>query len=392
MNTLSMTFPDSWSGYSPTQIYFGVNALKQLGAICSNFGDSALLVTGKSATQTGLSDRCRKLLSSDNIRFDVYHGVRSDPTVQQVNEIVERLRSEGISMIIAVGGGSVIDAAKAASVVFEQGGKVEDYLIGNRNIENKSLPVIAIPTTAGTGSELSKGAIISWPGRNIKTGLRGDVLFPKAAIVDPSLTLTLPIEQIRITGFDVFTHAVETYISRQATPITAMYSREAIKTVVTHLPKALNDPQNIVPRVKLSFMSLLMGYNLANSSTCLPHRLQYPLGALTHSPHALGLAALYPSWIYHTRSTCSDRFREISTWMAEGMSLDVANLDILHVLNQFMETIDLKPTLSDLGVSDEMVSQMVGMISGNLKNDPWWQEGADLSPFYNEALINDFMK
>ncbi len=378
----------SWTSYLPTKILFGLNTLNKIDEICSNYGKSALIVSGNSPLKTGLLNRCVTLLETAGIHVKNCNAITSEPTVHQVNEIVSYIRNHKFDMLIALGGGSVIDATKAAAVIAIQGGKAEEYLTENKKLTDKTIPVIAIPTTAGTGAETSKGAIISWPEKELKGGIRGNMIFPKAAIVDPELTLTLSPEFTRITGFDIFTHAVETYLSRKATYVTALFSRQAIKAVTQYLPKILLNPNDLEARANLSFYSMLMGYNLANSSTCLPHRLQYPLGVLTGTPHALGLAALYPAWVKTTYQKSSKRFDDIAEWMGGALDTEIENKpsDIYNLLILFMKTVDLLPAIQDLGITENMCDQLAKLVSGNLANDPWWHEEADISVIYREAF------
>ena len=219
-----------------TKIIFGDGSFDDIGEICNNYGDSVLLVTGKSSLKNKRVDFITKELKNRKIRINNYNNVSSDPTVHHVNDIVEIGNKNNSNLIIGLGGGSVIDAAKAAAVVLKQNGKAQDYLTNKISVKNSSMPLIAIPTTAGTGSELSRGSIISWPEMNIKSGIRGDALLPSVALVDPLLTLTLPIEQVKITAFDCLAHAVETYISKLANPITSIFSANAIKSVIKYLP------------------------------------------------------------------------------------------------------------------------------------------------------------
>lgn len=378
-----------WMVYSPTKILFGVDSINELGKVISKYGNSAFIISGRSAVKNGLVERCGQLLTITNISFELYDSVTSDPDVTQVNEICDLLRINKCDVLIAIGGGSVIDAAKAASVIIKQGGIAENYLLEGKTIIDESLPLIAVPTTAGTGSELSKGAILSSAREGIKSGLRGDALFPEVAIVDPTLTLTLPSEQVKITGFDVFTHAVETYISRKANQITKIFSREAIKAICRFLPKVLEKPEDMEARNNMSFYSMIMGYNLANSSTCLPHRLQYPLGISTGSPHALGLAMLYPSWIEITENISKQRFKNIAKWMAIGMSIEDENqFNIKNIFDEFMSLIDLKPKISDLQVNEQLCLEMANKVGKHLENDPWWEESKDISLIYLSALKN----
>ena len=373
-----------------TKIIFGDDTINELGSLCDKLGQSAILVSGKSSMENGRVDLIKKNLKKYNISLCVFNRVTSDPTVHHVNKIINLCKINNVDMMISIGGGSVIDATKAAGMIFKNGGKTEDYIKGIVKVGNESLPHIAIPTTSGTGSELSKGAIISWPEKNIKTGIRGNSILPTIAIVDPLLTLSLPIDQIKITGFDCFSHAVETYISKLANPLTAIYSATAINSVVKYLPIAISDPENIEARNQLSFNSMMMGYNLANSSTCLPHRLQYPLGALTKTPHAFGLAALYPSWISITASFSQKKFNNVSRWLSKGLSLnDNSSFETLpYLLDEFLDRIKLRISKDQLSFSDKEAAKMAESVSGNLELDPWWNQNKDLKQFYEKYIID----
>ena len=154
------------------------------------------------------------MLENSGYKIDIFAEVDSEPKVSHINKITKIFNSSDFDFLVGIGGGSAMDAAKAVSVTTSQGGYIEDYFTGKKNMSKDSTPLVLIPTTAGSGAELSKGAIISWPEENIKTGLRGEAVYAKRAIVDPNLTLYAPNEVVKISGFDVFTHAVETYISK----------------------------------------------------------------------------------------------------------------------------------------------------------------------------------
>jgi alcohol dehydrogenase class IV len=393
MLDVAIKFNSQWKSQMPTQVLFGNGSLDKLGQICSEFGKDVLIICGGFVTKIDLLNRCFDLLSNENIQGYDYVIIDTEPTIHQVNNIVKLINQNKFRVLVAIGGGSVLDAAKAAAVIAAQGGFAEEYLTNKRSISSSSLPVIAVPTTAGTGAELSKGAILTWPERQIKGGIRGNAVFSNVAIVDPTLTLSLSQEYIKITGFDVFAHAIETYISRKATPITTLFSHETVIAVCHFLPLAIKNPQDLYARTQLSFYSMLMGYNLANSSTCLPHRLQYPIGSLTNTPHALGLAAIYPTWIKTSYRASQRSFVDVVSWIAHGMNKSIPKIEeditIVKFIRDFMNEIELTPTLGDLGVDGDLCKKMTDMVSGNLENDPWWDEhkkDVDLLKIYLDAL------
>lgn len=383
------TSPDGllqqWASYSPTRVRFGARVLDSLGEITRDLGKSALVITGQSALRTGLFQRCRKKLLACGIQVHAYHDIHRDPTIHQVDEIAHRAREQNVDVLVAVGGGSTVDATKAAAAIATGGGHASEYLLGERTLPPEARPVVAVPTTAGTGAELSRGAILSWPERALKRGLRGDVLYPHTAVVDPELTVTLSPEETKITGFDCFSHAVETFLSQRCTPMTAAFSRQAVISVCKYLPLALRDPADMQARTGLSFHSMMMGYNLANSTTCLPHRLQYAVATVVQAPHGAGLAALYPTWVETTCSASPERFRAVASWMAEGLDED-PSASTSTLLECFQDRIGLHPSLRDLGMTASQCAELAGKVEGDLTPDPWWQEGRDLQGLLQGAL------
>lgn len=381
---------NEWQHSSPVKFYFGSGSISNLRKIPGVFGKRCLIVTGPNISKSNEFKVCSKILDDESCVYDIYKGVNSEPTTEHVNEITKIFNSGQYDFLIGIGGGSSLDAAKAAAVTTLQGGDLEDYFSLKRQIGDASTPLVLIPTTSGTGAELSQGAIISWTQKKVKTGLRGAAVFANVSIIDPDLTMSVPYSVVKVSGFDVFTHAVETFISKKATPLTSIYSLMAIENVIASLPKLLKDPDDKSARVTMSFCSMMMGSNLSNSSTCLPHRLQYPLGELTKTPHALGLAALYPSWVQITYAESEQKFLSVTQKISTGLTR--ANIehdksgDILSLLNAFMIAIDLQPKLSDFGITAEICKIMSQQVSGSLNNDPWWIDGSDLSQFYLRSL------
>lgn len=373
-----------WTSFSKTKLHFGFGIFSTAAELSKELMNGhVLVVTGQSALKTGTLKKLEDQLKQCEITVSTMSHISKDPSINDVEKIVNYCREHNVKTLIALGGGSSIDAVKAAAVISPLTCSVQ-YALDNSVSYVEKLNVIAIPTTAGTGAELSRGAIITDEKGGVKTGVRGDLISPEMAIIDPELTFTVPQKQISITGFDIFTHAVETYISKKATPVTEMYSLKAISEVVAYLPKALDDNLDINARSSLAFHSAMMGYNLANSSTCLPHRLQYPLGVQTKTEHALGLAALYRSWVEKTAEASSKKFAIISKLMSQ--SLEIMDEGILNSLTEFLKKIDLVITLSDLGVNEQDCEKLAEMVSGSLENDPWWEPSKNISEIYKNAL------
>jgi alcohol dehydrogenase class IV len=374
-----------WKHHAPTRIQFGFGAFSWLGDTCRGFGKRGLIVTTPDLAKIGLVRTCQGILDEAGLQSVVLANITSEPTLFHIDEVLNTLRATPFDFIVGLGGGSAMDAAKAAGAIIHSPGSAEQHLCQGGRIDGPALPVVAVPTTAGTGAELSCGAIITSPSLGMKTGMRGVALFPSVAIVDPDLTRTLPADIVRVTGFDVFCHAVETWVSTKSTPITLLNSRDATYAICKHLPLLLANRSDDHSREMVSYCSMMMGINLANSSTCLPHRMQYPLGFLTNRPHAEGLAAIYPSWFDHASKAKPHLFDEIAARMTAGLRDAGVLTDTTtptETLRSFMKTIGLTPRLSDAGVTESTCIELAKLVSGALENDPSWHKDMDISELY----------
>jgi len=240
---------------------------------------------------------------------------------------------------------------------------------------------VCIPTTAGTGSETSQAAILSDEARGVKQGLRGAALTPRVAIVDPDLLATLPRTIAAETGFDVLTHALETWVSLRHSALTVLHSRHALTTVFTHLPLFLDDPDRRESRRAMALASLLMGWNLANSTTALPHRLQYPVGARTDTSHPAGLAALYPAWSRRAALAAPEPFEFLASLAGENS----AGAGREHLLN-FIKSTGMVRCLSDFGLTHADCPALAAAVSGNLATDPSDSSLRSLLEIYEQSV------
>jgi alcohol dehydrogenase len=372
----------------PTKIYFGNEilntALQQEKSIITG---NIMIVTGKSAMRRlGYIDKLQQLLkNTENVNdIVIYEGISPNPKIGEINAAVRYGIKHKVNAIIGLGGGSSIDAAKAAAVGIGTGRDIEEYVFGGKIPPAETLPIIAIPTTAGTGSELSKGAIITSVEKRIKTGLRGENIYPKVSIIDPTLTYKVPDKITRETGFDVFTHATETYISKQASPFTEMLSIEAVKIVAEYLPILVNEGENKEARYKMCYASMLMGINLGNASTCLPHRLQYPVGALTDTSHGLGLASIYKAWIFFGYEFSKEKFNMIGSILSRNKCND--REAVMKSVIDFMGKIKVSIRMSDLGLRHEDLRDLSKGVTGSIENDPASVEENIIQKIYEASI------
>ncbi|NDL67872.1 iron-containing alcohol dehydrogenase [Anaerotalea alkaliphila] len=372
----------------PTRIHFGRGILEEaLQAEAAILRGNLLVVTGRRAMREGghldrLEGLLRKNGGVQSVRF--FQGVSPNPKVEEVDEAIRLGLETGADAVIGLGGGSALDAAKAVAAGIRAGEGIGPYLLEGKPLPEAVLPLVAIPTTAGTGSELSMGAILSAPSQGFKGGIRGPQLLPVAAIVDPAFTDDLPVGTTRETGFDIFTHGVETYLSTRANAFTRMLSREALGIVSLHLPALVRKPRDSQARDRMSYASMLMGVNLAGAGTCLPHRLQYPVGALTDTSHPRGLAALYPAWVHHGYASSPEAWDTLASLLDRRPR--AGREEVEGSVCNFLEAVGMATTLEALGIREGQLETLCAGVTGNIAQDPAGKEPDIVRRIYGRAL------
>lgn len=348
--------------YCPTKIIFGVNSLDKVGYISKSYGKKALIVSGKNSMQKyGVLKKISNHLEKEKIQKVNFYGISSNPKSNEINEAINLIKSEKCDLIISVGGGSTIDAAKAISIGNNYN-SIEEIIGKTLDSKINSIPVIAIPTTAGSGAEVTKGAIITDTKRKFKSGIRGNQIFPRVAIIDPYLTLTMPKDVTIDTGFDTLTHAVESYIAKKSNPLTDLYAEQTIKIISGNLKKVISNPQDLEARTNMSYASLLGGINIANASSCLPHRLQQAMGSIYEVSHGKGLAAVYPAWLKEEYNFAKEKLDKISSMFGNEKG-------VTPIL-KFMEKIGIYTNLKQFDVKKADVPKILEKVDGNITNDP----------------------
>ena len=355
-----------------TKVHFGTHIVrKALEQEKEWLAEKVLIVTtGRSLSTYGYLDELQQIVESIVGKGNVviYDQVSPNPKLEEVKCAVTLGRQYRVKAVIGFGGGSALDAAKAAAVGITAKDDLEEYLLAGKEPSEKTLPIIAIPTTAGTGSELSKAAIISSPQHHIKAGIRGKYVLPCVAIVDAEYTWTVPKKTTIETGFDVLAHAIESYVAVKANLFSEMLSEKAIRLVGENLTLLSQNQENHEAREKMCYASMIMGINLANVGTCLPHRMQYAIGAATDTSHAVGLIALYPAWLMHEYSVNKDKVRRVMALLR--CSGTEAPEQVHSGFLGFLEQIDAKRSLPELGIRAEILRALSGQVTGNLANDP----------------------
>jgi alcohol dehydrogenase class IV len=363
---------------TPRLMAVGGGALADLPSLMARLDLSRpLIVTDPYIAGSGILDRATGLLDQAQIAWSVFSDTVSDPTTEVIGTGVQLLRDGGFDSLVAIGGGSSIDTAKGMSVLFANGGQMRDYKVP-AEIPRAGLPIIAIPTTAGTGSEVTRFTVVTDTETDEKMLIAGLACCPSAAIVDYELTLTMPLRLTADTGIDSLTHAIEAYVSRRANPFTDGLARNAMGLIARHIRTACTEPQNRAAREAMMLGATTAGMAFSNASVALVHGMSRPIGAFFHVPHGLSNAMLLPEITAFSAPAALERYADCARAMGvaeegEGSQSTVARLiDELRRLND-----DLKvPTPRAYGIDrsryDELLPVMAtqALASGSPANNP----------------------
>jgi alcohol dehydrogenase class IV len=275
------------------RIVFGWGEVRQLPAAAAKMGKRALVVTGSAP------GRVQPLITNLEIAGIAcsLFSTPSEPTIPLIRAGAQHARDERIGMVIAIGGGSAIDTGKALAALLANAGDPLEYLevIGRgQRLEHPSAPFIAVPTTAGSGSEVTRNAVLASPEHGVKASLRSPFLLPQLALVDPELTLNLPPPVTAATGLDALTQLIEPYVSSRANPMTDLYCVEGLRRITASLPAAWEDGNDREARTAMSWASLLGGLSLANAGLGVVHAFAAPIGGMWPAPHGAICAAVLP--------------------------------------------------------------------------------------------------
>jgi alcohol dehydrogenase class IV len=346
---------------APEKIIFGKGSLARLGQLVSGFENRALIVHGASP------DRARSVEKHLGKSTTILYPVRNEPTIEDIAKGVEAASAEGVTFVIGIGGGSVIDAAKAISGLATNSGDILHYLevIGRGNPLTKAgLPCVAIPTAAGTGAEVTKNAVIASPEHQVKVSLRSSFLLPRIALVDPELTYSLPARVTIATGLDALTQLIEPLVSSKANPATDGLCREGIPRVARSLPAVVQDGKDFAAREEMALASLFGGLALANAGLGAVHGFAGPIGGMFNAPHGLICGILLPfvvdANIHALRLRAPDsialgRYDEMGCLLTG--SPDALATDGLAWLTDISKTLNV-PTLSALGIPKEAIPEI----------------------------------
>lgn len=346
----------------PNHTVVGTNVLGEAAPLLKKMGNKAFIVTGRHVTVSDMMKQLTALLDENGIGCVIFDGITGEPTDTMIEKGVEMLKSSGCDFIIGIGGGSPLDSAKAIAAMAVNEGSIADY--NGKEITGEILPLAAIPTTAGTGSEATKFTVITDSEKGIKMLLKGDVLVPKLAIVDSSFTVGAPKSVTSATGLDALTHAVEAYTSRKAFSMTDTLAVSAVKRIMKYLPIAYKEPDNALAREQMSIAALEAGICINNSSVTIVHGMSRPIGALFHVPHGMSNAMLLKECLSFAVSGAYEKFANLGreTGVASDSDSDeTAAEKFIDSLQNICDVCEI-PTLEQYGIDrDEYYSKISKM-------------------------------
>ena len=346
----------------PNHTVVGTNVLGEAAPLLKKMGNKAFIVTGKHVAVSDMMKQLTALLDENGIDCVIFDGITGEPTDTMIENGVEMLKSSGCDFIIGIGGGSPLDSAKAIAAMAVNEGSIADY--NGKEIMGEILPLAAIPTTAGTGSEATKFTVITDSEKGIKMLLKGDVLVPKLAIVDSSFTVGAPKSVTSATGLDALTHAVEAYTSRKAFSMTDTLAVSAVKRIMKYLPIAYREPDNSLAREQMSIAALEAGICINNSSVTIVHGMSRPIGALFHVPHGMSNAMLLKECLSFAVSGAYEKFANLGreTGVASDSDSDeTAAEKFIDSLQNICDVCEI-PTLEQYGIDrDEYYSKISKM-------------------------------
>jgi len=287
-------------------------ALSDLGRLILPLGRRALVaIGGGSVRRSGVLDRALESLSSVGVRATVFGGIEPDPSTETADAAAAACRESGADMVIGLGGGSVLDCAKAAAGLATHEGGAADYQMGRRQLERPGLPYVAIPTTSGTGSESNRVAVLTNRTEGIKKSVMDSSMVPMLAILDPELTVLLPPFETAYTGIDALSHAAESFVSLNANPVTSGWAITALELIGANLQRAVADGTDLEARAAMQIASALGGAAL-NAGVGCAHMLAHPLGATFGIPHGVAIAAVLPAVFEANRIDAESQYARIA--------------------------------------------------------------------------------
>ncbi len=378
----------------PARIVFGVNSVNRLGEeIGALNGKKALLVTDKGVVSAGLLDKVTAKLTEAAIAYEVFDKVEANPRLATVHEGADMYQEKNCDLIVGLGGGSAMDAAKAIGVKATHEGDVADYTRrGGKPVRNITPPLVAIPTTSGTASEVTWFSVLTDPDEKAKIVIADPYIAPNVSLVDPVMTQTMPPEVTAFTGMDALTHAVEAYVSIKATPLSDTLALKAIELIGSNLREAVGNGDNLEARSNMMLGSTIAGMAFANSSVGLVHAVAHALGGQFNIAHGIANALMLPLVMQYNLIACPSKYADIAWALGEDIDglndMEAARTSVEAVLD-LSEDIGIPKDLKKLGADPSLINALADESEnqkGSWPFNPRKVKKADVIEMFKEAF------
>lgn len=371
--------------YLPVNIVFGSGKVNKAGGLAKPYGKKALIVTGKSsAKKSGLYDKVNDSLKKAGLETELFDKVSQNPLTTTASEGATYAKEKGCDVVVAIGGGSIMDCAKAIAFLAVNDGDVSDYIFGKKS-GDKALPLILIPTTCGTGSEGNGFAVLTNPDNGDKKSLRCNAIVAKVSIVDPECMMTMPKSVLASVGFDALCHCMEAYTSRIAQPFTDALSLYAIGLIAGNLVNVYNGNAGKEGWEKITLASTIGGMVINTAGVTLAHGMEHPASGLRDIVHGKGLAALTPAIIEASYTGNESKFADIAKLFGGKEAKDLA-----LKIRELLKSINLNCTLSDLGIEEKdipwMAENCMKVSAASVANNPVVFTQEQIADIYKKAL------
>lgn len=374
-----------FSYYLPVNIIFGCGKADLAGSLAKKYGERALIVTGQSsAKKSGLYDRVASSLEQSGMSHLLFDKVTQNPLTTTAEEGASLARENNCDVIIGIGGGSIMDCAKAIAFLAVNKGDINDYIYNRQKSEN-ALPLLLIPTTCGTGSEGNGFAVLTNPENGDKKSLRCNAIIPKVSIADPECMMTMPKKVLASVGFDALCHCMEAYTSKNAQPFTDALCEYAMRLTAENLVRVYHGKGDTSAWEKLTLASTIGGMVINTAGVTLAHGMEHPASGLKNIVHGQGLAALTPSVIEASQEGNPVKFRKISEILSGGTDTGCAS-----AVRKLLKDLELDCTLSDLGIRKEdipwMAENCMKVSAASVAANPVVFTEEEIAGIYEKAL------
>ncbi len=373
------------------KIVFGNGALLSLAShVKEQHAQNPLVVIDKNLAKTDLQEKIANILVSEGIKFTVFDKVDPEPAIELADEGAQLAIKDKCDCVIGIGGGSAMDVAKAIAVIATNKGQAADYM-GLNKVPKPGLPKIMIPTTAGTGSEVTFTAVFVRKNLKKKEGMNSPFLYPELALLDPELTLSLPPAPTAHTGMDALCHAIESYTSINSSPVSEMFSLEAIALISENLRACVHDGKNIAVRERMLLGSLYAGIGLANAGVTAVHSMSYPLGGKYGVAHGIANTMLLAPVMAYNLPGALEKFADVAEAMGEsieGLPLREAAYLAVDAVEALIDDCGIGETIKDFGVKEEdfpALADVALTVARPLENNPRKMTKEDMIAIYAQA-------